>query len=433
MEPKPQLDPKTNKTLYYLLTFGRSKESLPTTPDGFYNLDNLLQSPLFKPKKPTPNEIVASDLASLYELKTENEAHYIRIKQNSPVNNNPLSSSEIPLCIYRTNVDTWKHIKKEGIKAISGDFIPFITSYETPSHALLDTLIEINAQKAIEDGMEFYKGEDGVIYSKGKNGEIPAEYFVKASITIKGKLQEVDIKEREKKEGASYKEQKEKEKELEKQRQEEEIMGFAVDDIKGNHFKYICVLDFEAQCDENEKLKVQEIIEFPVVVIDVEQREIVETFHHYIKPTSYPQLFPFCTDLTGITQDKVENAKTLPEVLEELGQFLEEKEILKGSFCFMTCGDWDLAICLRKETQIKSLPVKSYLKRWINIKKVYPMPPDCAEKKYGMVGLLKLSHLELIGRHHSGIDDAMNIARVAIYLLKKDFKFVKSMVNSVTY
>lgn len=34
-------------------------------------------------------------------------------------------------------------------------------------------------------------------------------------------------------------------------------------------FDYICVYDFECQCDEGKKLEANEIIEFPVVIIDV--------------------------------------------------------------------------------------------------------------------------------------------------------------------
>ena len=40
-----------------------------------------------------------------------------------------------------------------------------------------------------------------------------------------------------------------------------------------------------------------------------------------------------------------------------------------------------------------------------------------------MEEMLSLSGLQLEGRHHSGIDDAKNLARVAIKLLQEDFEF----------
>ena len=73
-------------------------------------------------------------------------------------------------------------------------------------------------------------------------------------------------------------------------------------------FDYICVFDFECTCnnDPAHKLNSQEIIEFPVVVIDVKTRVIKSVFQTYVKPTLDPQLTPFCTELTGIVQEQVD-------------------------------------------------------------------------------------------------------------------------------
>ena len=68
-------------------------------------------------------------------------------------------------------------------------------------------------------------------------------------------------------------------------------------------FDYICVYDFECQCEEGTKnLKFNEIIEFPVVVIDVKNKKIAGEFQTYVKPVLDPELTPFCTKLTGIEQ-----------------------------------------------------------------------------------------------------------------------------------
>ena len=90
-------------------------------------------------------------------------------------------------------------------------------------------------------------------------------------------------------------------------------------------FDYLCVLDFEAQCIDGQTLDVQEIVEFPITVIDVKAKEIAFTFHHYIKPVVHPKLYPFCTELTGITQDKVDAGIKLEEALEKVDEFLTEK------------------------------------------------------------------------------------------------------------
>ena len=42
---------------------------------------------------------------------------------------------------------------------------------------------------------------------------------------------------------------------------------------------YLCVYDFECQCDkEKNKLKFNEIIEFPIVVIDVQQKKVIAEY-----------------------------------------------------------------------------------------------------------------------------------------------------------
>ena len=51
-------------------------------------------------------------------------------------------------------------------------------------------------------------------------------------------------------------------------------------------FKYFLVLDFEAQCKSGEKIQPQEIIEFPCLMIDSENFQILHTFHQYIKVIS---------------------------------------------------------------------------------------------------------------------------------------------------
>jgi len=162
-------------------------------------------------------------------------------------------------------------------------------------------------------------------------------------------------------------------------------------------------------------------------VIDVAKKEIVETFHYYLKPVIKPTLFPFCTELTGITQDKVDKGISLTEALEKLDKFLEEKNILKSRWVFVTCGDWDLKTCLPNETKFKKIKVKEYFKQWINLKISYPA--EKGKRVNGMTDLLDYEDLDLVGRHHSGIDDTVNIARVAISLLKKGFIFTKKMIR----
>lgn len=70
---------------------------------------------------------------------------------------------------------------------------------------------------------------------------------------------------------------------------------------------YICVLDFEATCNDKEPTpRPQKIIEFPSLMIDVRTGTVVSEFHLNIKPDVHLKLSDVCTELTSIPQDTVE-------------------------------------------------------------------------------------------------------------------------------
>ena len=70
----------------------------------------------------------------------------------------------------------------------------------------------------------------------------------------------------------------------------------------------------EATCDENTKVSPQEIIEFPSVLLNTKTLEIVDEIQIYVKPRVHPKLTNFCTELTGITQDKTDAGVDIVEV-----------------------------------------------------------------------------------------------------------------------
>ena len=117
-------------------------------------------------------------------------------------------------------------------------------------------------------------------------------------------------------------------------------------------FDFLLALDFEATCLENRKIEpVQEIIEFPCLKIDTRSFEVIDEFHTYVQPKFNPILSEFCTELTGILQETVENQHELPAVLENFQNWLsKDNEIEKcDNFAVVTCGDWDLKTCLPKQ------------------------------------------------------------------------------------
>lgn len=183
-------------------------------------------------------------------------------------------------------------------------------------------------------------------------------------------------------------------------------------------FAYLLVLDFEATCDNQTKLDIQEIIEFPTIVINSKTLECEHKFHHYVRPVVYPELTDFCCELTGIIQSMVEDQPTLPETLKMFDEFLESAHLKRGmnsSCAFVTCGNWDLAAMLPGQCKYLGIQVPDYFKQWINVKEIYAR--FMGHYPRGMMSMLDGLQLKHVGRHHSGIDDCQNIANIVRELI----------------
>lgn len=105
-------------------------------------------------------------------------------------------------------------------------------------------------------------------------------------------------------------------------------------------------------------------------------------------------------------------------------EFLESHGLLQpethDSYAFLTCGDWDLKTMLPNQLKLvdaehgfdQSGNVIAPYNRWINIKGPFRKQLGLQRYNIGMAGMLAKLKLDLVGRHHSGIDDCKNILRI---------------------
>lgn len=234
-----------------------------------------------------------------------------------------------------------------------------------------EVFIFIDMVKAINEGIKFFISQNSVVLSSGLNGFISPRFFSKVLINrIETPLEFLTVE-----------------------------------------FDYFLVLDFEANCVERGSMPCQEIIEFPVKALNAHTLEVDYTFHYYVKPEIVPNLSEFCTKLTGITQEMVSGQEVISNILDKFHEFLISSNLISLRWVFVTCGDWDLNSCLPKEAEFKKIRLQQYFLSWINIKMLVPM------FKGGMMGMLKQFGIEHSGRHHSGIDDVINICECLKYLL----------------
>ncbi|RNA33870.1 3 -5 exoribonuclease 1 [Brachionus plicatilis] len=183
-------------------------------------------------------------------------------------------------------------------------------------------------------------------------------------------------------------------------------------------YDFIGVIDFEATCTEvQNKNYPHEIIEFPIVLIDMKSFSIVDHFSSYCKPIINPRLSSFCTQLTGITQDKVDEAEDFKTVLKKADEWIESHELgKKFKFAIATDGPWDMQNFLNLQCSHSGIQYPRWAKKWIDVRKLFSN--WLGVRRCNIAKMLAYYDLEFEGSQHCGLDDAQNIARVLIHLAK---------------
>ena len=183
---------------------------------------------------------------------------------------------------------------------------------------------------------------------------------------------------------------------------------------------HLIVLDFEATCDEHAPPSPQEIIELPSVLLDVGTLALVDEHVSFVRPVHHPTLTSFCTALTSITQADVDGAPPFSGAFERYLEWLRAhglplEPVEPGGtlpYLLVTCGDWDLQTMLPAQLAASGIDfVPHAFRRWTNVKTIFGEWHG-GRSAGGMHRMLSLLGLELEGRHHRGIDDCRNIAKI---------------------
>lgn len=214
--------------------------------------------------------------------------------------------------------------------------------------------------------------------------------------------------------------------------------------VKDHPYKYLICVDFEATCWDMpmyNKRKIQEIIEFPAVLINLVTGEIEKEFQRYVRPTEIPELSEYCINLTGINQETVDKGALIQDVIEEFRLWVKEtvkekdlilpktkKSSLEGNCALVTWTNWDFLIQLRNECNRKQIRRPSFFNNWIDLKEIF-LEKFSKKDQFSFSEALAISNLEFVGRPHSGLDDARMTALLASKLHKEGafFRITKDM------
>jgi 3'-5' exoribonuclease 1 len=171
---------------------------------------------------------------------------------------------------------------------------------------------------------------------------------------------------------------------------------------------YYLVVDLEATCCDRNSIPrgEHETIEIGAVLVDGASLTTIAEQTIFVRPIVHPDLTPFCTELTTITQDMVDHALLFPEAIARLVAFGT-----RALFC--SWGAYDrtqLAIdCARHRI---AMPFADH---W-NLKEAYAYRAG-SRRGLGTMAALRRIGITPTGTHHRGIDDARNIARMLPYIL----------------
>lgn len=195
----------------------------------------------------------------------------------------------------------------------------------------------------------------------------------------------------------------------------------------------IC-LDFEATCDDEGAvvLETQEIIEFPVVVLDVRTRSVLLEHRRYVKPVSSP-VTSYCTELTGIKKATLLSegcslADAVADVTARLARIpaVVEAERL-GRVVAVAHGPWDLGMQLPREALKKKVKLPAYFETYFDIKKLWAIHRALRPQDFRHdVGSPTLKNMcsalgrELQGQLHCGLDDARSVVQICLAWLERE-------------
>lgn len=171
---------------------------------------------------------------------------------------------------------------------------------------------------------------------------------------------------------------------------------------------YYLVVDLEATCCDLGSVPrhESEIIEIGSVLVCGHTLRPIAEQTLFVRPIVHPVLTPFCTQLTTITQDMVEDALLFPAAAARLAAF-------GAGAVFCSWGDYDrnqLAADARRHRIAPPL-----VDHW-NLKQAYA--ERAGTRKLGNQQALRRLGLEPEGTYHRGIDDARNIARLLPYIVR---------------
>ncbi|WP_445775232.1 HigA family addiction module antitoxin [Shewanella sp.] len=180
-------------------------------------------------------------------------------------------------------------------------------------------------------------------------------------------------------------------------------------------YQYMLVIDVEHTCDANNEIPVdeRELIELGAVILCSKTLKVEAAFSSLIKPVKYPILSDFCVSLTGIQQEKVQQADIFPVVFNRFLAWLRNYP----RYLFCSWGAYD-RVQLELDCKRHGIP-KFNCEQELNIKKAFAKIMKI-KPRVGLKRAMEWLKLAYDGEHHRALSDARNAAKILNLLLQPE-------------
>ncbi len=132
--------------------------------------------------------------------------------------------------------------------------------------------------------------------------------------------------------------------------------------------------DFSPVSDRKIRRSCFEIIQIGAVKLD-QNLNTIDTFQRYVKPTIYPVINPFITELTGITTEQLISEETFPSVFNVFAEFAGGSDTI---FCIWGMADLKE---LYRNIEYHKLDENRLSKRYINLQPYASLHFNLSQKK----------------------------------------------------
>lgn len=176
----------------------------------------------------------------------------------------------------------------------------------------------------------------------------------------------------------------------------------------------IIVYDLEMTV-RRKKGQIAEIIEIGAAKVGVVDGapQIVSTFQSFVKPVVVAQLTADTTSFTGITQDNVNEAGTLSQVVREFSDWIGQEEYF---LCAWGPDDQRQLVQECRQHQIPTEWIVNHNNLQKMLSKIYKLEKH---QQMGLKPALEMLEIPFEGSHHRALDDAMNTAQILVKLYDK--------------